>query len=643
MQKVTFLQSSKKNAIIGAFIPKHKYAVVLAILSVFLYLNTLNNGYAFDDVLFLKNIYVDKGVSSIPELLVTPYQYGYMRAVAGEPDLNDMYRPIPMVTYAIENQLSAGNPVLGHFTNIVLYSLCVVLVFNLLSKLFEAEDPLMAFTACLIFAFHPVHTEVVANIKSRDELLCFIFALLSLRAFLDYCDTARKKNLINGSVFFLLSLLSKETSITLLGLIPMMCIIYNNKFTKKLILIVISSALVLALYLTVRFSILVYCHAFNPNNIPFLQNQLVNAPSYASKIATATFVLGAYLRLLFVPYPLLSDYSFQAVPFQNFFDLKVVLSLLMYVGLIGLAIYRLLKKKSDLLTFGILFYIITISIFSNLFILVGAVMAERFLFFPSLGFCIAVAYLLDRYVLKSQLEQIGLTSKKYITVVGTIGIIYGGITFDRNKDWKDNATLFETDAEKSPDNCRLLEFAANQKIRNLDNAAPDRIQKRATYSQAIELLRHSLAIYPENFETLATLSDAFLVTNQPDSAIDYGLRAIALSPHNAKAIASLAGGYMESHRYGQAIPVLRKAIMVTPDRPTYPGDLGTCFMFLKQYDSAAYYFRTAWVLDPSITKTAMFLSVAFRMAGKPDSMLKYEAIVRQKDPRFRTENVPLPQ
>ncbi|MFI5196944.1 MAG: hypothetical protein ACHQD8_07620, partial [Chitinophagales bacterium] len=149
--------------------------IALCVVCFGLYFNTLWNGYILDDVMVLKdNTMVTQGVKAIPELLSTPHMRGYLIIP------NDLYRPLSLVMFAIEYQFFGLNPMVGHFFNIVVFAGCVIMLFLFLNKFFGGGKMAIAFIAALIFAVHPIHTEVVANIKSRDELLCYFFAFLSL-------------------------------------------------------------------------------------------------------------------------------------------------------------------------------------------------------------------------------------------------------------------------------------------------------------------------------------------------------------------------------------------------------------------------------------------------------------------------------
>src|SRR4051812_25407500 len=150
------------------------FIIILCLISILEYANSFTNGFVLDDLSsIVQNGYVTKGISSIPDIFITPY----LRGFAYNP--NDLYRPLSLAMFATEYQLSGGSPMPGHIINVLFFAGCVVLLFMCLDVLFERKKTIVAFMAAALFALHPIHTEVVANIKSRDELLCFFFVFLA--------------------------------------------------------------------------------------------------------------------------------------------------------------------------------------------------------------------------------------------------------------------------------------------------------------------------------------------------------------------------------------------------------------------------------------------------------------------------------
>ena len=273
-------------------------ALLLGVISLAIYANTLKNGYVLDDSSAItENKIVMKGASAIPELLSTPYRRGYVITS------NDLYRPMSLVVLAIEYQFFGADPKVNHLANILLYAAGVIMLFFFLDRFFERKKTAVAFIAALLFAVHPIHTEVVANIKSSDELLCFFFAFSGLYFFLKYMQTGKMAHLMLGCLCFFLSLLSKETVVTFLAVIPLVFFLYRNEHKKRAIYITAGSVIMVTLFLLARFSVLNAYDANHVANVPVIDNALAaTSLSFESRIATAILILGKYIGLLFRRY-----------------------------------------------------------------------------------------------------------------------------------------------------------------------------------------------------------------------------------------------------------------------------------------------------------------------------------------------------
>ncbi|MCW3123598.1 MAG: Tetratricopeptide 2 repeat-containing protein, partial [Flavipsychrobacter sp.] len=397
-------------------------SLFLLFVSLLVYGNTINNRYVLDDLTAItSNDYVKQGVKAIPDILVTPYHKGYKR-IQDTGAIDNLYRPLSLVTFAVEYQFFKNNPTEGHLINILLFAACVIVLFLFLDRVFGRKRTGVAFIAALLFAVHPIHTEVVANIKSRDELMCFLLAISAMLLFINHVRSGKVYQLLTGCVCLFLSLLSKETAISFLLIVPLVFFFYINENRKRSVYITASVVVTTVLYLTMRY-VSLKLHNGTDTSIEFIDNELSGDTSYPVRIATAFFVLSCYIKLLFVPYPLISDYSYKSLPFASIDDPLALLSFGIYLFLIIYGLYRLFKYKKDVWAFGILFFLITLVLFSNILFLIGAAMAERFLFYASVGFCLVVAQALWHWGTKNMQEK-SLFAPKIWVVLAPVCIVF---------------------------------------------------------------------------------------------------------------------------------------------------------------------------------------------------------------------------
>ena len=137
-----------------------------------------------------------------------------------------LYRPITRVMFAAEWEWGGGKPGLGHWMNVLLYALTGYVLYRLLNRL--TANTFLSFTASLIFIAHPIHTEVVANIKSRDEILSFLSCLFAMGSYMDYLVKKSWTGMIGSFALLFLALGSKESAITFIAVIPLMGWFFNR-------------------------------------------------------------------------------------------------------------------------------------------------------------------------------------------------------------------------------------------------------------------------------------------------------------------------------------------------------------------------------------------------------------------------------
>lgn len=620
----------KNNNVAAEFSVKN-LCIILGILSFVLYFNTLWNGYVLDDVMVLKeNTMVMQGTKAIGELMSTPHMRGYLIIP------NDMWRPLSLVMFAIEYQFFGPNPMVGHFFNIVVYAGCVIMLFLFLNEFFERKRTALAFIVALIFTVHPIHTEVVANIKSRDELMCFFFAFLSMNLFMSYMKQGKMLQLILGIVVFFLSLISKETVITFLAIIPLLFFFYYNDSKQRAMFITAGAAVALLVFMGIRSSILDTYNANQPVPVEFIDNALAGAPNAIAKFTTEIVILGKYLLLMFVPYPLLCNYSYNAIPFADLTSIGFWLSLAAYIAMVYFAVTRWLKDKKDPWAFGIIFYLATLSLFSNLPFLMGAALAERFAFFASAGICLLMGLAVEQWVIKAQATDITLLkSTKVMAVILPVLLIFSGMTIARNFDWKTDYTLYKTDVEKSPNDSRLHHYVATALAENVYTKETDTSKLRELDNESIAHLRKSLEIYPTYSEAHIELGRIFDRKRMWDSAEVHDLKAVELNPNNATAVNNLGSVYLAAAKYQLAITMFQRSIALNPNFK-YPNfNAARAYVQLQKYDSAIMYFNRMLQFDPEYPDAHLEKGMAFFNIQRFDSAekeMRYVMTLKPNDP-----------
>ena len=215
-------------------------ALGLGILAFALYANTLSNGYNMDDELVTRNhVFTSQGIKAIPEIFRSPYY-------ADEAGNYYGYRPLVHVSFAIEHELFGEVPGTGHGINSLLYALTIFLLFIVLRRLFQGYSIWLPLLATLLFAVHPLHTEVVASLKNRDELLSFGFGLLAMYSAQLSVEAKDWRRLLFLLVPLLLAagLLSKATILAFAWVIPAALVLFGKADGLKASFLAVLLALV---------------------------------------------------------------------------------------------------------------------------------------------------------------------------------------------------------------------------------------------------------------------------------------------------------------------------------------------------------------------------------------------------------------
>lgn len=532
-----------------------------------LYANTLGNEYALDDMIVLtKNTFTKQGIAGIDEIMTKDAFEGffgpnYAFVIGGR------YRPISMVTFAIEHQFfGLDHPWVYHLNNIILYGLTCVLILLTLQRLFKAKFEgqyawlTVPFIATLIFTAHPLHTEAVANIKGRDEIMGMLGAIAALYLSIRYIETEKFGYLLAVIPVFLLAVLSKENAITFLAVIPLAYFFFFREVKPvKGAFVVLPLVVATGVYFLIRNS---YLPAIDTTQKTY---EILNDPfafsGTAERLATVAFTFGKYLQLLVLPHPLTHDYYPWQVPIYTWKDWQAGLPLLVWAGLGLYAIYGTFKKSP--IAFGILYFVITISIVSNILFSVGIAMNERFVFMPSLGFAIAAAVLLVKITnyLKTKNWSYGqvLNAKPLMIVLGLIVLGYSAKTIARNPVWKNDFTLFGTDVKNSPNSAKVNNAWGGELYTASDTAAtPER--KKQYLAQAEVVLKKAIEIHPVYANAWLLLGNVKYKANEDLSgAAECYAKAAQFNENSYDAYFNLAIVSRDLNRYEDALRYLDQA------------------------------------------------------------------------------------
>jgi cytochrome c-type biogenesis protein CcmH/NrfG len=587
------------------------HAAVVAALAVALYANTLGHGYALDDTFVIeRNAFTQAGLSGLPRILTSDYLRGYLGGRA-DPVAGGRYRPLSLATFALETALfGPGHPFVGHLINVLLYALCCALFYQVATELLGERTAGSAwlsvpFVAALLFTVHPLHTEVVANIKSRDEILALLFGLATLSACLRAASQERPGPAVGAAIFLFLALFSKETAIPFLVLAPLSLWWFRTRPARAgLVRVVAALAIAAGAYVSLRAFALVGDARGASARLDLLNNPFLGA-STADAYATVMYTLGRYLLLLVWPHPLTHDYAPFHIAIVSWSHAGPWIALVAHVGLVGLALTGL--RACSVPSYAAAFYLATLAIPSNLFFPVGTFMAERFLFMPSAGAALGVAW-----ALLAGLARVIPAPPRRAAVAGAVVLIaasaLGALTVLRNPAWEDNYTLFTTDVAVSSDsalaNTNAADVLLTRASESSDAAERARLERDAVahletalrihprYERALEMLAAAQSRRGDSESSLSALERLFalnprrgsvafnagtlILQHHPErraDAVRYLEHAVEVQPNDADAHANLGVAYYQSGDTTRAIASLERAVALAPDRSDHRANL----------------------------------------------------------------------
>lgn len=420
-------------------------ALLLMAMAYALYYIGLKYGYVLDDeMVYWKNEYVQKGLAGLKQIFSTDSFMGYFKEQKFLLE-GGRYRPMSLATFAMEVEFFGPNkPAAGHFFNVLFYGLTGVLMYRVLLGLFPVREGgrwyfSLPFIASAFYILHPLHVECVANIKGRDEILAMLGGLGALWAMLKYFDTKGWWWLLISAVSLLFGVFSKENTLTFLLVIPLTVWFFTNVSAKRAFMAALPLVAAAAVFLWARYSALGYMLDSGQTATSDLMNNPFLGMSSSERMATIFLTLGWYLKLLFVPHPLTIDYYPYHVPKVGWSDWRAMLGLALHVGMALWAVFNL--KKRNLLAYAILFYLITLSIVSNLFVSVGTFMNERFLYMPSLAFCLVAGWFFTQKLPQMLKEKPGAAYPLGMMLCATIAGLFAYRVVTRIPDWQSGLAL----------------------------------------------------------------------------------------------------------------------------------------------------------------------------------------------------------
>lgn len=634
--------NKEKPALIDQILRGYVPYIIIMLCSIVLYANTFKHQYALDDeIVISKNEYVLQGIAGLKDIFSNDLFDSFYKQMNTTAQLaGGRYRPLSVASFAIEQEfigtredanfepdcwdfnhngkkdieedvngdgnyndkdLKSKGFGFRHVNNTLFYGLSVCMLFLFLGTVVFKESKLLAFIITLLFLFHPIHTEVVANVKSRDEIFSFLFMMLSLYLAHQYAQKRSLKYLVFTCLSFFCALLSKEYGVILLILIPLSLFLFDeHKFQFSSYLGLIAGLIVcFAIYYGIRSTIVI--GESNLQDVELMNNPFLLADD-SQKLATKLFIFLKYFVLLIFPHPLSSDYGYNSIPYKDFSDYRVWLAIVfLAISIIGgFFAYR----KKHWTAFAIAFYMGTILLVTNLIFNVGATMGERLAFHASLGYCMLLGY--GIYWIGQKLN-IKILS---IGVLLPVLVLYSMKTISRNKAWENDITLALTDVEVNTESVALNGNASSRNL-DLSEFPTNKAREKELIQKAINYGKKAVKLHPGFVNGYLNLGLGYAKLEMYDSAKVVWDTAFKIYPHhpskpvyyNLLADAYYRQGFNmgTSKNWSAGKAFIEKAVELNPNNARYWYDLGGFSFNAQDYVRAKAAWGKAYQLDPKDT------------------------------------------
>jgi tetratricopeptide (TPR) repeat protein len=585
--------------------------LLVALLCLIVYLNSFHTSFHFDDF----------------------FAAGGNAAVRSLGNVGELFRLYPgrfllMYSFAVDYHLHKLDPVGYHISNFLFHLANAILLYLIASGIFQAlgrrpgggsspEAGHIPLFVALMFAAHPVMTEAVTYVSGRTSSLAAVFFLLSLflyvRAFFPGEDggAGGKRKSAQAALYagallaFFMSLWVKESNATLPAVLLILDFYFVEQGDWRRLR---RSALRLIPFLLVLTGILVW-------RIVYLgaigETRLIR--SLSTNLFTQMRAIVTYLRLIFLPVGQNIDYDFPLS--HSLFEPSTFLAFV-FLSLLTLSAVFLFKKNK-LASFGILWFLITLTPTSSI-IPLWDVISERWVYLPSIGILFVAAAFLAK-LCDAPFRGLSETGHARLinTPVVTVILLLSVLTISRNGVWENEYTLWKDAAEKSPRKTRPHT--------NLGMA----LAGMGDMEGALRELSTALSLDPDSPDAGLSLGSLYLQTGKHDEAVALFTTTLARFPDASNIPARLADRFAKAHfnlglahfykgDYERAVAEYKSALELAPFLQWIHSNMGVAYEMMGEYEMAIGEYEKELELYPSAEQVVRNIENARRKLENRD-------------------------
>jgi len=537
------------------FSSKSTHILFIALVIIITFSNSLKSDFAWDDkYLIINNPYI-KDFGCFPEIFSS-------QLYEGSGMESNFYRPLQLVSFAIDYSIWKLNPFGYHLTNLLLHIFNAAFVYFIVFMICSSLS--IAFLTALMFGISPVISGVVYYIPARADLLMAFFAFLSILFFIKYRETRKKVSYVISVISFILAMLCKEMAMIL----PFLLVIevFRNRWKKI-------SLRPLVLYFIILFLYIFFRVNFTTASSGFANQSFTAGIPLWKRILTDFNVIAAYIKLLLFPSGLHMQRFIK--PAEGLFRADALLAAALIVFLI--ASIRKLSRNDKIFLYAAAWFFACLLPVLNIYP-ISVFLHEMWLYLPSVGFYM----FFSAFIVKIMARKINKIA--VILFITSYFAYYCLTTIAYGKTWHDSISLFSND----------LKYETTSPFRHLlyNNAAMAYYNKWE-FEKSIEYCKKSILSDPKYSESYNNLGIAYIAIKKPVRAIFFLKKAIQLKKDYAVAYCNLGHAYKIIGMQDKAIEISKIAIEIDPRSYGAYCNLGYVYSEKGEMDKAIEFFKKA--------------------------------------------------
>jgi protein O-mannosyl-transferase len=538
------------------------HLLVLSAAGFFLYVRTLWSSFVADDNAEILTDRLIRSFDNIP----TFFAHSVWYFLGGQGDR--YYRPLKLLAYSTEYHLFHFQSFFWHFTNILANIAVIIAVYLLVRDLASRE---LGFWAALWFAFHSIHVEAVAWLAGGNDLFCALALVLACWLY-HRARSGASPILFQGFAvaLFFGALMFKEPALAFPFLLLAYDVFYRRDSVREILrswqryLPYFAAA---GVYLALRWHALGGFAPDNPKNIVTPKEQFLTVP----------VLLAQYVWKALLPVNLHFWYAFEPI---RAFGWKPLAAFLLALALIASLFW--LRRVQPMLSFALAWFLLFLVPVLDIPKLGENVFTERYLYIPSVGFCIFAAWVWLRLL---KLASSPLARRAAYAGLTAVFALYCAVIFGRLPVWADDLHLALKTADESP-----------------------------------------------TAKNIAQVGYIYYQQGRLEDSLRYSQRAVTIDPSLAWAHNNIGSAYLDLHRYDQALPEIQKAIELQPDFAPYRTGLANLYKATGQWDRTIEACQSGLAIEPNDHALLTLLAFALWHNGQHEQSLEASRRAIQAEP-----------